>query len=158
MSPSFEKAQSSQIFIPGQMAGSIYPKQVPSNSMFHLLSCHSLAVCYNFMFSGETLIVSPLLIIRQRTYKWIHHIKLLRRTQVLGGPVLDSLWYPIPSEAQTFIICFILFIGHREVRLLALFCMSSLFSCTPGTYPGTRGTLQVLFCSAMIVFISLMAI
>jgi hypothetical protein len=27
--------------------------------------------------------------------------------------------------------------------------MISLFSCTPGTYPGIQGTLQVLLCSAM---------
>lgn len=93
----FQKAQTSQLFAIGQMAGSIHHKQMPPKFVFLLLAT-VLTLNYSFIFSDEILIgVSHWShCLRQCPYKWVHHHKLLRSTRVISGPILDSPGHPIP--------------------------------------------------------------
>lgn len=139
----FQEAQPSLLFATGPMAGSIHHEQLPPKSVFLLSSC------YNFNPERQFRILRwshwyPLADSRRWTSKRAHHYKLLRSTQVLSGPVLGFLWYLIPfwsadEHSWSFIIRFILCLGHGRRPLTAFIFYDFFLPCAPRNMPSSTG-------------------
>lgn len=126
------------------MAGSIHHEQLPPKSVFLLSSCYSFNPERQFCILRWNAHWYPLADSRHWTSKRAHHCKLLRRTQVLSGPVLGFLWYLIPfwsvdEHGWSFIIRFIFCLGHRRLPLTAFIVYAFFLPCAPRNMPWSTG-------------------
>lgn len=126
------------------MAGSIHQEQLPPRSGFLLSSCYSFNPERQFCILRWNSHWCPLADSRHWTSKRAHHCKLLRSTQVLSGPVLGFLWYLIPfwsadEHGWSFIIRFILCLGHRWLPLTAFIVYASFLPRAPRNMPWSTG-------------------